>query len=61
MTTFLNDRVFKDIVMGQWRPINFQKVPFFLIEPLETSQEFHYAPYEDKVIALWKLQDLELN
>jgi hypothetical protein len=60
-TTFASTQENVDIGAGWWRPINMQRSPFNLPEPLRTlgdgeSDDF----YADKVLALWDLQALAL-
>lgn len=61
-TTFLDTQANVDIATGWWRPINMQRPPFNLPEPLRKlpdgkSDDF----YDDKVLALWDLQALTLH
>jgi hypothetical protein len=60
-TTFSSTQENVDIGPGWWRPVNMQRSPFNLPEPLCTlsdkeSDDF----YADKVLALWDLQALAL-
>lgn len=60
-TTFASTQENVDIGPGWWRPINMQRSPFNLPEPLRMladgeSDDF----YADKVLALWDLQALTL-
>jgi hypothetical protein len=60
-TTFLGDRSNPDIKTGEWRPLNLQRPPFSLPNPLELVDErCHHTGgvYADKRLALWKLRDL---
>lgn len=60
-TTFLNRQVNKDIVDGDWRPLNLEKSPFELPAPhsviLEECTEEGGA-YVDKALAIWRVSDL---
>lgn len=58
-TTFRRTEANSSMLTGWWRPINLQRPPFRLPEPLDTlpdgeSDDF----YKDKVLALWDLRDL---
>jgi len=60
-TTFSSTQENVDIGAGWWRPVNMQRSPFNLPEPLRTlsdadSDDF----YADKALALWDLQALAL-
>jgi hypothetical protein len=60
-TTFLETQENVDIGAGWWRPINLQRSPFNLPEPLRIlsdadSDDF----YGDKVLAMWDLQAIAL-
>jgi SAM-dependent methyltransferase len=60
-TTFLNRRVNKDIVDGDWRPLNLEQSPFLLPAPhsvlVEDCREEGGA-YADKALAVWRVSDL---
>jgi SAM-dependent methyltransferase len=60
-TTFLNRQVNKDIVDGDWRPLNLVQPPFLLSPPhsviLEDCMEEGGA-YADKALAVWRVSDL---
>jgi SAM-dependent methyltransferase len=60
-TTFLNRQVNKDIVDGDWRPLNLMESPFLLPEPhsviIEECTEEGGA-YADKALAVWRVSDL---
>jgi hypothetical protein len=57
------DRKFINIETGQWRPINFILDPFNFPQPeeiiIEDCQEVE-GIYNDKSLALWKLEDLNI-
>jgi hypothetical protein len=58
-TTFRATEENTDIVCGWWRPVNLERSPFSLPEPvrwLPDGKSDHF--YEDKVLALWDLQVL---
>jgi hypothetical protein len=65
-TTFLLTTTFpehenEDIVTGNWRPLNLQKPPFNLSEPLAILNEGFQKPESgnaDKSLALWRISDL---
>jgi len=60
-TTFLNRRVNKDIVDGDWRPLNLEQSPFLLPAPhsvlVEDCTE-EGGSYADKALAVWRVSDL---
>ena len=60
-TTFLDREVNKDIVDGDWRPLNLVQSPFLLPAPqsviLEDCMEEGGA-YADKALAVWRVSDL---
>lgn len=60
-TTFIGDRDNPDIKTGAWRPLNLQRPPFSLPDPVELIDErCHHTGgvYADKRLALWRLRDL---
>ncbi len=64
MTHFTKtDRKFINIETGEWRPINFILAPFNFPQPeeiiIEKCQEVG-GIYNDKSLALWKLEDLNI-
>jgi len=60
LTTTLNKRENnKNIVTGEWRPLNLQKPPFNLPAPLVFIEDTFPNPnYFDKYMGLWKISDL---
>ena len=60
-TTFLDREVNKDIVDGDWRPLNLVQSPFLLPPPqsviLEDCMEEGGA-YADKALGVWRVSDL---
>jgi SAM-dependent methyltransferase len=60
-TTFPSRRDNKDIVDGDWRPLNLAESPFLLPAPqsviLEDCKEEGGA-YSDKALAVWRVSDL---
>ena len=60
-TTFLDRQINKDIVDGDWRPLNLTQPPFLLPAPhsviLEDCMEEGGA-YADKALAVWRVSDL---
>jgi SAM-dependent methyltransferase len=60
-TTFLSRRVNKDIVDGDWRPLNLEQSPFLLPAPLSVILEEcmeEGGAYADKALAVWRMSDL---
>ena len=61
VTTFTERSKNVDIATGQWRPINLQMPPFNLPAPIRVISEQcseGEGDYEDKVLALWKIEDI---
>ncbi len=61
MTTFTAESGFRDIVTGDWRPINLETPPFFFPRPLESLLEHcseHDGAFADKSLGLWRVRDL---
>ncbi len=60
-TTYPHEGENRDIVSGQWRPLDLERPPFSLPPPHEL---LHEAPptevYRDKSLGLWRLADLRL-
>jgi hypothetical protein len=60
-TTFLDRRANKDVVDGDWRPLNLEQAPFLLPPPhsviIEECAEEGGA-YADKALAVWRVSDL---
>jgi hypothetical protein len=57
-TTFPRHPTNESIVTGNWRPINLCAPPFNFPAPIRLLDEEHPAPYEDKSMGLWRVQDL---
>ncbi len=60
-TTFPGRRVNKDIVDGDWRPLNLEQPPFLLGAPQDGILEECTAEggaYADKTLAVWRVTDL---
>lgn len=60
-TTFLEQKVNKDIHTGGWRPVNFRLSPFNFPEPVYTLDEKCTemdGQFSDKVLALWEIPSL---
>jgi SAM-dependent methyltransferase len=60
-TSFPDEPANRDVITGDWRPLNFEQPPFGFPRPLEvlregcTEQEGLFA---DKSLALWRVADL---
>lgn len=60
-TTFTAEPAFRDVVTGDWRPVNLEAPPFSFGPPLElipercTEQDGAFA---DKSLGLWRVSDL---
>ena len=63
VTSYIHSDTNYDIVTGGWRKLNFEKAPFNFPPPLdyidEKCQEGEY--FADKVMALWKVDDLPIT
>ena len=60
-TTFLDRRVNKDVVDGDWRPLNVEQSPFLLPAPHSVIMEEcaeEGGAYADKALAVWRVSDL---
>lgn len=57
-TTFLERTVNQGIITGYWQPLNLCAPPFNLPPPTLLIGEGHAAPYQDKSLGLWRIQDL---
>lgn len=57
-TTFPERSTNAGIVTGNWQPLNLCAPPFNFPPPLHLLNEGHAAPYEDKNLGLWRIQDL---
>ena len=60
-TTFPAREVNKDIVDGDWRPLNLEASPFLLPAPVDTIVEGcteEGGAYADKALAVWRVSDL---
>lgn len=60
-TTFPDHGDNHDIVTGDWRPVNLQRAPFFLPQPLRLLTEGCTEAggvYKDKALGLWDIMDI---
>jgi hypothetical protein len=60
-TTFPAREVNKDIVDGDWRPLNLEASPFLLPAPSDVIVEGcteEGGAYADKALAVWRVSDL---
>ncbi|HVT57170.1 MAG TPA: class I SAM-dependent methyltransferase [Thermoanaerobaculia bacterium] len=63
-TTFPERRANRDIVTGEWRPLNLQIAPFNFPPPLALVTEDYTGDegqYRDKSLALWRLGEFGLE
>ena len=62
LTTLFTDRQDnKDIITGEWRPLNLQIAPFSLPKPIRIINEKctqKKSSYTDKSLGLWKISDI---
>jgi Methyltransferase domain len=62
-TTFVGPRKNRDIVTGDWRPLNLQRPPWNFPQPVAVIDErctLYRGQYQDKVLGLWRLSDLSV-
>jgi hypothetical protein len=62
-TTFVNRQTNVDVATGGWRPLNLQRAPFHLPEPIRVLDEKcseGAGKYTDKSLGLWRLADLRI-
>ena len=60
-TTFTAENEFRDVVTGDWRPINLEMRPFSFPPPLELMLEQcteQNGAFADKSLGLWRVRDL---
>jgi hypothetical protein len=60
-TTFVGPRKNRDIVTGDWRPLNLQRPPWNFPDPVTLIDEHctqSRGRYRDKALGLWRLSDL---
>ena len=60
-TSFTSKKENKNIKMGQWRPLNLEKDPFFFPKPIKTIDENYSKEgekYRDKSLCLWKVSNI---
>lgn len=60
-TTFTERKNNKDIITGDWRPLNLQVKPFSFTEPIRIINEKctqSKLSYTDKSLALWKITNI---
>ena len=63
MTYFAHDIINYEIELGNWRPLNFEKAPFYFPPPeFSISEEYnHENPiYASKSLGLWKLENIKI-
>jgi SAM-dependent methyltransferase len=60
LTTHFPTRQNRDIATGGWRPLNLEASPFGFPPPIDAIVEGIPAPFEDKTLAVWRFEDLEL-
>ena len=53
-------QVNKNIVTGDWRPIDLQKHPFNFLEPTKLVNENCTTDLKEKSLGLWKISDIEV-
>jgi len=61
-TTFSSRKKNRDILTGQWQPINLQGSPFDFPQPLRLINEEcteKNGAYTDKSLGLWRIKDIE--
>lgn len=50
----------KDILTGEWRPLDLEKAPFYFPKPILVVNENCTTDLKEKSLALWKLTDIEI-
>ena len=50
----------KDIITGEWRPLDLEKAPFYFPKPILVVNENCTTDLKEKSLALWKLTDIEI-
>jgi hypothetical protein len=60
-TSFVNIKLNKDIVTGQWRSLNLVKTPFNFGKPILTIIEKSSEKYTNKALCLWKIEDIKIS
>ncbi|MDB9347426.1 class I SAM-dependent methyltransferase [Nodularia spumigena] len=50
----------KDILTGEWRPLDLEKSPFYLPKPIILVNENCITDLKEKSLALWRLTDIEI-
>ncbi|MBE9174989.1 class I SAM-dependent methyltransferase [Synechocystis salina LEGE 06155] len=50
----------KDILTGEWRPLDLEKAPFYLPKPIMIVNENCVSDLKEKSLALWRLADIEI-
>ncbi len=61
MTTFTGRNINRNILTGAWRPLNFQKSPFYLPSPIELVNEecrSRGKKFADKCLGMWTSGDM---
>ncbi len=61
MTTFTGRATNTNTLTGAWRPLNFQKPPFCLPEPImlvNESYRLRGGKYADKCMGMWRVKDI---
>jgi hypothetical protein len=62
-TSFVNAKINKDILTGEWRKLNLELQPFKLGKPLKTIDENYTTKgekYSDKMMCLWSIEDIKI-
>lgn len=60
-TTFTDDRTNRDIITGEWRPLNLMRAPFNFPAPEELINERcseRNGAYADKCVGIWRLDNI---
>ena len=60
-TSFVDQKHNKEILTGQWRPINLMRPPFNLPKPISVINEGYLhqnEKYKDKSLAIWRIEDI---
>lgn len=62
LTTTFPQHENRDIITGDWRPINLQAAPYLLPEPLElVLEQTQEGQFADRSLALWRVANLPVR
>jgi hypothetical protein len=50
----------KNIITGDWRPLDLQKAPFNFPNPIKIANENCTSDLREKSLGLWKISDIQI-